>query len=651
MTKKYFLIIVCIALLTIIACCTAILPTDTVFGAVKNDVAVSLSNPQAIVSQGDNIYVADTIEEDGKQYTIIHILTAEGLQSLFTDKSLEGDTTDLAISPDGKYLYMMQRDKILFCDLTQETVRVKSTKISNVSSIEASADGVFFTYRADQFNYVGARSVDNFDEEIIPHNLYTVSVRFLEKNPANDGQVIIYFELASSLYTTKFEINDSTKKLETLDPNQLLMEDTTQIQDVKDLFIFGQETLFYTDTTIKNILANPEAPDLHLWDSYEFLAKDVTVAGDTIFVLCNYTTQKHGETPNSYYQKPRLRYATIPTNGTKPESLTFNGELGASELNYSIPEIELYNIKVATASGYPSNIIYKPTSPDFTQNDILKDKAIDKDKFTPTDRFIILKQSTDKLFSYVFFQGKFGWIRNSNCIKEDYDVTSNKLHGITLVNTNIYQLPYEDDDFLDEESLPKLSNVTVMGEYENFYLIRHDDPQKPIKYGFVFTVSVGTSSPPREYVSYERKAANPIVGKDLEIFATAETDGIPDNYLTDINGNQITVKGGKEVRLYETLSDGTCYVGVTVDNVLYKGYIKSYDLLKTYNKGMTNTQILATACSAIVVVIIVYVVILRVRTKKLESAREEAEAKLKFKGVQLKDPDDEEQNFFDVNER
>ena len=650
MTKKYYLSVMTIALIAIIACCLVFSPTDVALGAISNDLAVSLSNPNAITSLGEKLYVADTIEEDGQQYTIIHIITPEGLNSLFTNKTLMGKTNDLAISPNGNYLYLMQMDKIIICDLTQEVITLKTLTVTNVKAIEACADAIMYAYTSGSFSYVGARHVDDFDTELKPHNFYTASIKYLAKNPLDDGQVTAYFEMSPVLYSTQLTVDDKTITLDTVEENKEILNDATQLAEFKNVFNFMGETFFFTSTAIKNILSNEEAPELQIWSDYDFLAKDVAVAGDTIFVLCDYSTQAVAGKVNGYYQKPRLRYATLATTTAKPEILSFDGELGASELNYAIPTFDASEIKIATASGYPSNIIYRPTSDDFTQNDILKDKAIDKDKFAPTDKFLVLKQSSDRLFSYVFFEGKFGWVRNSDCLKIDKTATGNSLYGITLLNANVYDLPYESDDFLSTFSLEKLANVTVLGEYNNFYLIKYNPIDGPIVHGFVFCVSVGTSTPPKEYVTYLRRAANPVVGKQLEIFATKETDTIENNYLSDVNGNQITVKGGKEVRLYEELENGVCYVGVIVDNVLYKGYVKSVDLLKTYNLGMTNSQILATACIAIVAVIIAYVVILRLRSKKLEAAKEEANAKLNSKGLTAKD-DESNDNFFDITSR
>lgn len=652
MTKKYSVLIIIALLLAIFTACLAYLPSDKVFAAVKEGVAISLSAPQAITARSDNLYIADTIEEGGQKYTIIHVLTPNGIKSLFADKTLKGETTDIAVTPNQSVLFLMQQDKIISYDLTKTDPAIKTISVSNVLDIEACNDALYFTYytisNSNKFYYVGARLTDNFDVEVKASNFFGSQIKYLVNDPTADGRIAVYFNMNDTLYSSKLSLNSTKDKTETHDENVEVFKDANEINDAINVFQYGTEILFYSPKTIKNILSSPETTDLQLWQNCKFLAKDVAIAGDTMFVLCDYTTKTVGDAQNKYYEKPRIVYTTVDvTTETKPAVIEFYGELGASELNYALPDYEISKIQVATASGYPSNIIYKPTAAEFTQN--AKFNAIEKDKFDPTDKFIILAQSDDQLFSYVFFQGKFGWIRNSNCIKTDSKATGLELDGIILVKSNIYLLPVESDDFLASDSLEKLSSVTVVGEYENFYLIKYSLSDTE-HYGFVFTVNIGSNSPKKDYTPYQRKAANPVVGKRLEIYLTAETDAIDNNYLVDVNGNQITVKGGKEVRLYETLDNGVCYVGVVVDNILYKGFVASTDLLKAYNIGMTNSQILATACTAIVLVIIIYIVILRLRTKKMEAVREEANAKLNFKKLQEKDPNIDE-DFFDVNTR
>ena len=650
--KKYFVLIIIALLSAFFTTCLAYLPSDEVFAGVKEGVAISLSSPQSITARGNNLYIADTIEEGGQKYTIIHVLTPDGIKSLFADKSLKGETTDIAVTPNQSVLFLMQQDKIISYDLTKTDPSIKTINVNNVLDIEACNDALYFAYyttnNENKFYYVGARLADNFDVEVKASNFYGSQIKYLINDPADDQRVIVYFNMNDTLYSSKLSLNSTKDKTETHDENAEVFKDVSEISDVINVFQYGTEILFYSPKTIKNILFAQETTDLQLWQNCGFLAKDIAIAGDTMFVLCDYTTKTVGETQNKYYEKPRLIYTTVDvTTETKPALIEFYGELGASELNYNLPDYDISKIQVATAIGYPSNIIYKPTNTEFIQDEKLN--AIERDKFDATDRFIILAQSDDQLFSYVFFQGKFGWIRNSNCIKTDSKATGLDLDGIILIKSNVYHLPIESDDFLLSDSLEKLSSITVIGEYENFYLIKYS-LNGAEQYGFVFAVNIGSNSPKKDHTPYQRKAANPVVGKRLEIYLTAETDAVEDNYLLDANGNQITVKGGKEVRLYETLDNGVCYVGVVVDDILYKGYVASTDLLKAYNIGMTNSQILATACTAIVLVVIIYIVILRLRTKKMEAVREEANAKLNFKKLQEKDPNIDE-DFFDVNKQ
>jgi len=646
MTKKYYLLITFLTLLSLLVCCFVFAPNELVFGAVKQDVAVSLSNPTALATNGNDLFIADNIQESGKSYTIIHKLSPDGLQTFFDDKSLQGETNDISVFSDGT-LYLMQQDKIIRCAFLEEGVSFSTITVNGVFDIQLTNDAIFYAYTNGNFAYVGARALNDFDKEVKAHNFYGATIRFLVEE-TTENKISVYFETASTLYQTKLALNQTKDGITTFEEGQEVLTDPTKISQTIGVFDFNGQKVFFTNTTLNDVLNNADAPDLNVWQNDQLLIKDVKIANGSLFVLNDYETESIDGATNPYYQKPRLHYATMTIDEqNKLTNYEFVGSLGASELNYAIPTISAYSIKVATATGYPSNIIYKPTHDDFTQNEIYQNRAIQKDKFDETDKFLILAYSPDKQFCFVCYDDQFGWIKNSDSLKATSLSTGHSVQGITLLNTNVYQLPIEHDDFLLDDSLDKLTNVNVLGEYQHFYLIVYNQTQGTNKYGFVFAVSIGANSPPKQYTPYQRKAANPVVGKQLEIFATQQTDSIDNNYLYDVDGKQILVKGNKEVRLYETLEDGTCYVGVVVNDILYKGYVKSYDLLKDYNVGMTNSQILATACVAIVAVIIVYIVILRVRSKKMANAREHADSLLNSKGLQTKD-DDDEQNFFDV---
>ncbi|MBR5251119.1 MAG: hypothetical protein IKV38_03775 [Clostridia bacterium] len=647
MTKKYYLIVAFLTLLSLLVCCVLFAPNELVFGTVKQDVAVSLSNPTALATNGNDLYIADNIQESGKHFTIIHKLTTDGLQSFFTNKSLEGKTTDIAVANDGT-LYLMQQNKIVRCIFGEETISFSTITVEGVFAIALTNDAIFYAYTNGNFAYVGARAINNFDKEVKAHNFYGATIRFLTQE-ITENKISVYFETASTLYQTKLALNQTQDGITTFEEGQEVLTDPTKIAQTIGVFDLNGQKVFFTNTTVNDILNTPDSPDLNLWQNNQILIKDAKIANGSLFVLNDYAVESIDGTTNPHYQKPRLHYANFTIDQqNKIQDFAIEGSLGASELNYAIPTINAYAIKVATAKGYPSNIIYKPTHDDFTQNEIYQDRAIQKDKFDETDKFLILNYSQDRQFCFVCYEGQFGWIKNSESLKVSQLATGHAVQGITLFNANVYNLPIENDDFLSLDSLDKLTTVSVLGEYQQFYLIAYNQTQGTTKYGFVFAVSIGANSPPKQYISYQRKAANPVVGKQLEIFATQQTDTIADNYLYDVEGKQILVKGNKEIRLYETLEDGTCYVGVVVNDILYKGYVKSYDLLKDYNVGMTNSQLLATACVAILAVIIVYIVILRVRTKKMANVREQADSLLNSKGLQTKEEDDDDQDFFDV---
>ena len=121
MTKKNYFIFICIAVLTICCCCLALLPDETAEAAIKEGISLSLSAPQALTTRNGECYIADTIEEDGKTYTIVHRVSEKGIETLFSDKSIEGETKDIEVSADGKTLFLMQNDSILVKGIGNET--------------------------------------------------------------------------------------------------------------------------------------------------------------------------------------------------------------------------------------------------------------------------------------------------------------------------------------------------------------------------------------------------------------------------------------------------------------------------------------------------------------------------------------------------
>ena len=641
MTKKNYFIFICIAVLTICCCCLALLPDGTAEAAIKEGISLSLSAPQALTTRNGECYIADTIEEDGKTYTIVHRVSEKGIETLFSDKSIEGETKDIEVSADGKTLFLMQNDSILVKGIGNETNI--SISAAGVFDILVSGDYFFYETKANgkcNSNVVAVTELlGNPDTQIKPSSHGPTKIAFLGVNSKNEGQAIAYYQTTDEHGVNKTaQIAISAEGTSDITPDLPYAID----DDTLGTFIYGNSACFFTAEKVDELLF--ENTSANLWSECGIPILDMAVSYDgatdkySFFILCDYVNDFDGD--NAYYNKPRMIYFEVAYNDEKPTAATFYGTvksavenhqvLGASELKLPLPEYNVTDLKKGFVRGYPSNIIYTATKVD-------PDYAIKVEKLTSSDQFVILSSVEDngRTYHYIMFEGKFGWILDSDCVDAS-SLTFTAFDGITLnFGGQVYDLPYQDDAFLQTYNaqpvkLEKGQELKVVGMYKEFYFVTYSRNNTDV-YGFVLSVNIGQDYAKKEYTTYLRKAANPQAGKSLVIYADTQLDTVINNELHDAKGVPITVKAGKEVRLYEVLENGTCFVGVLVDNVLYKGYIGSEQMLKEYNVGLTNSQILATACIAIVLVIIVYVVILRVRKKKMLAVQEEAESNLNAK--------------------
>ncbi len=586
--KKYlYLSIICLI-------ATAILvayPKGSVFAAATDDKTGSLVAPTAIAAYGDNLFIADCIEEDGDFYTVVHRLTTDEETDLFADKTVKGKP--IALACDDKNLFVTLSDGIYVCDYTQPSPA--ATKAVTQNGIKCSAlggDYLFYVYpdAGDaSVSHIAAYSpTDSQPKDTYPsteENLLIAPTALAPNTVAmyyGDG-----FSKAACL-----SVGDSSVKFVS-SPKPF-----TLTAGSKKVFLHNGTAYGYDSRNVFKFVNNTDDFN-EFWTNGGVLIKDVAVGDDKMFLLADYEIKSVDGKQNAYYQKPRV--FTVDVSDMTSVVFDQTKQYGASQLDFDIPAFTVNDVKIATVKGYPSNIIY-------TTKD--KEKSIEKSRFAPTDKILVLAK--DKGYVYVCFGNKYAWIKDSDKIIYDVIPAPTELGAITFVPTNLYKLPFADDSLLTGEQIPKLSKVTVVTEYGGYKLIKYAKESGDV-YGFAQNACIGVNRQQKTYVSYTRYAANPKAGHAMTLFNTQLCQA--DDLVTDSAGNPVKIKSGQQVRLYEKTSDGKCFIGVLVNNTLYKGYLENDSQLKNYAKGLTNTQVLAIALFAILILVVVFLIVMRIRSK------------------------------------
>lgn len=293
---------------------------------------------------------------------------------------------------------------------------------------------------------------------------------------------------------------------------------------------------------------------------------------------------------------------------------------------------------LAKSKGYPTNIVYKTTDAATSIEEIITDNE---------DTFTILNfDGADELpFYYVLVGNKFGWVKKSDGVSVPQDdpmieiintqISPNISYKAKFISANavtIYELPLSDSksvtfnqtlaDAKDVIVLQRFTEVTDNGKTIEWYFVSYDDGKK----GFIQSGNIGqfyTDSTIDEGVPYlDDMKINSSIFEAVKIYLTSSM--AENEAICDSEGNVIKLYSGALVKAIRTEKDAT-YVEVKRGHTVSYGWMPTNNLIGQH-KITTNAIVgLSILGAAIIVAAVFFVVFVRRKKKKTESKTEKEE--------------------------
>ena len=265
--------------------------------------------------------------------------------------------------------------------------------------------------------------------------------------------------------------------------------------------------------------------------------------------------------------------------------------IGSDTVSAEIPQISQFDsYTLATATGYPANVIYKTTGEGSVDEIINNAEKIE---------FVVLGyDGEDPSYYYVYVNGKFGWIKKSaetlvqdanlkvidNSVSTDEVIYTGKVMSARAVY--VYYLPCAasqlDDENLRKEIFVQSPETAVVVEIfsrytatdgSEWYFVGYGD-----KTGFLQKNAVGTlKSHASENAEIVLDPTNPFMKVNaslhdsVNMYLTSDLD--EEQLLCNENDEQIKLETGTRVNVIRYEQDAAYVQVVNSDNTQYFGWV------------------------------------------------------------------------------
>ncbi len=605
--KRTVVICILIALIALAA-----LPCATVFAATDG-ANMCLINPVAVCAIGNNLFVADNVDDANSQSVILCFdISGDKPQNLFTytvNKPIKN------LSDVNGQLCVIFADSFTLMNLTQTSLS-EATTFENVQAADvtygkfANQDTQYFVGTKDGqhhlFRFDGEKFVqtDSYDTpNPLSCTTYNGQIYFLHGSTCKRFNGT-YLDTTDGFNTDNLFVSGFTS------PMGLF---TCEINEEKRIAAYNEHNIY----SLKE--ANGYAFEIPLLTNYANDIIDICFQNDKLFVL------------NSLNQVEILAYQT---NGFE----TTNEKIGTDCISLDIKQPNNFSgFTLAKPKGYPTNIVYKTEF----------DNSIDEIKTEYYGEFVILDfdGSENLEYYYVLLDGKFGWVA-----KSDKNVNAQTDTKIEIINNNvssdvqyhakfisanavhIYDLPLTDSNYTTfTQSLDDPQDVVVLqkfveelsdGSTAEWYYVGYGENKR----GFILSKNVGkfyasgkidTEGTP--VIGYQK--INASLFEAVKLYATS--DLLPNETVYNEAG-EIKLYSGTRVVVVRQEKNASFVEIRQNDGTTTYGWVNSANLIGTH--GITTNAIVGiTILSVAVVLAVVLVSVFTMRKKRRVKVNETEE--------------------------
>ncbi len=518
--KKYLHCLLCLCF-AVLAICPTVSASE-----VTQISDTYLSAPVDVCANKTGVFVADNVENKG----VLHLFRDNYRQMLeLTEKirSVACNETTVFLALDGSVEIRSAEDLSLVKRFEFDAPTL--VRVGNYFYQPVAGD-------AEQLFVAKGNKVFHYPTNLLK-DVNSLETEFLQKNPDSSADAVIR-DVALNQSSLYILYGTDTRKLKIYDAGG---NEKTEALLADKIFPYGSQRNVFFDGKVngKDVTVNGDALQL----------KTVTFYSETMF----YTVDEGNMVRRFRIDGESFFYDNFSI-GTNEVNLV-------PEVDVSVDEVNLSDLRIGKALRYPSNILFEPSQAEAKYR-------LDYRILSPDESFVILNYNTEQDYWLIFMDGKVGYIeKDEAAVSLATPITVKEGDGNYETfgpRTNVYRLPCASDAFVKETLTEKKVASVATAQLPSFdkevWLYVTYQSNGTQQKGFVKKADVKQYIP--DSGTIERCIANPNFNALLKIYT--EMDESAEVVLQ--------VRSGQEIS-YAGTHDGWAKV-VMVDGKACEGYVR-----------------------------------------------------------------------------